>query len=109
MSRMTRWKAAASHLAISVAIGGVVLALMLLVWYPEPYFTAAGGNRLVMILVAVDVILGPLATLVVFTPTKPRRLIVLDLAVIGAFQVAALAYGAHVMAEVRPLYMVFTV
>jgi len=62
-----------------------------------------------MILVAVDVVLGPLITLVVFNPKKAPRLIRLDLAVIGAVQLAALAYGISVVATARPVYVVFTV
>ncbi len=106
---MTRGKAFATHLGISAAIGSAVVACMLLVWYPGPFFTAMGGNDLVLILLGVDVVLGPLITLVVFNPRKPRRLLRMDLGFIGLVQAAALAYGVHVIAEVRPVYMVFTV
>jgi hypothetical protein len=106
---MNRWKASSIHLGISAVIGTVVVATMLLVWYPGPFFTAMGGNDLVLILLGVDVVLGPLVTLVIFNPGKALRLLRLDLAVIGTIQAAALAYGVHVIAEVRPVYMVFTV
>ncbi len=106
---MNRWKAAAIHLTASVVIAVAVVAVMLLVWYPEPFFTAMGGNDLVMILVAVDVVLGPLITLIIFNPKKASKLIKLDLAVIAAVQLAALAYGISIVAAVRPVYMVFTV
>lgn len=106
---MNRWKAGAIHLGISTAIAVTVVTVMLLVWYPPPYFDAMGGSDLVLILVAVDVVLGPLVTLIIFDTRKPRRLIRLDLAVIGALQLAALAYGVGVLAEARPLYMVFAV
>jgi hypothetical protein len=106
---MTRLKAAAIHLSISTLIAIVVVATMLFVWYPGPFFTAMGGNELVLIMVAVDVVLGPLITLVVFNPSKARHLIRLDLTVIGVVQLAALAYGMYIVAEVRPGYMVFAV
>ena len=106
---MNRWKAASIHLGLSVVIGVAVVAVMLLVWYPEPFFTAMGGNELVMILVAVDVVLGPLITLIIFNPGKARRLIRLDLSVIAVLQLAALVYGIGIVAAVRPVYMVFTV
>ena len=106
---MNRWKAFAIHLGISAAIGTIVVGTMLLVWYPGLFFTAMGGNDLVLILLGVDVVLGPLITLVVFNPRKARRLLRIDLAVIGAIQALALAYGVQVIAEVRPVYMVFTV
>jgi hypothetical protein len=106
---MTRFKAFGIHLAISSAIAIAVVAAMLFVWYPGPFFSAMGGNNLVMILIGVDVVLGPLITLVIFNPGKARHLLKLDFAIIGAIQFAALAYGITVIAEVRPVYMVFTV
>ncbi len=106
---MNRWKACAIHLGISALIGTAVISAMLLVWYPGPFFTAMGGNDLVLILLGVDVVLGPLITLIVFNPKKRLALLRLDLAVIATIQAAALAYGVSVIAEARPVYMVFTV
>ncbi len=50
-----------------------------------------------------------MVTLIVFNPGKRLALLRLDLAVIGTIQAAALAYGVSVIAEARPVYMVFTV
>ena len=63
---LNRYKAAGIHLAISAAVAVVVLALLLLVWYPQPYFRLAGGAGLMLILIGVDVVTGPLLTLIVF-------------------------------------------
>ena len=56
-----------------------------------------------------DVTLGPLLTLAVFNPRKGLPKLRFDLAVIGLCQVAALAYGVHVMFVARPAYLVFAV
>ena len=101
----TRWQAAGTHLGICVAIAAAVVTLMLAAWYPRPLFEAAGGNDLLFILLAVDVTLGPLLTLVVFKSGKPGM--GFDLTVIGLLQVAALAYGVHVVALARPAFVVF--
>jgi len=106
---MNRWKAFAIHLGISALVGTSVITGMLAVWYPGPFFTAMGGNDLVMILLGVDVVLGPLITLIVFNPRKRPFLLRMDLAIIGTLQALALAYGVSVIAEARPVYMVFTV
>src|SRR5580765_155893 len=45
--KMSRWKAAAIHLVLSAAIASGVLLFMLTVWYPWPFFEAAGGNQLI--------------------------------------------------------------
>ncbi len=106
---MTRLQAASIHFGISAAIAALVVGLMMFIWYPGPLFTAMGGHTLVMILIAVDVVLGPLITLVIFNPRKARHLIRFDLAVIGFVQAAALAYGVFIVSQVRPAFMVFTV
>ena len=103
--RYTRWQAAGIHLLISLFIAAVVLAVMLGVWYPPPLFRAEGGLGLVFILVGVDVVIGPLITLVIFRSGKPG--LRFDLWTIAVLQSAALAYGGYVVAEARPAFIVF--
>lgn len=105
LKRYTRWQAAGIHLLLSTAIAAAVLALMLGVWYPRPLFEAEGGLGLVFILIGVDVIIGPLITLVIFKSGKPG--LRLDLWTIAVLQSAALVYGVYVVAEVRPAFIVF--
>jgi hypothetical protein len=78
---------------------------MYLLWYPPPYFDAAGGKLLVAIIVGVDVVVGPLLTLIVFDPRK--KSLKWDLAIIAALQLAALVYGVSVMYQARPVYVAF--
>jgi hypothetical protein len=101
---LTRWHASGLHLLISIVIAAVALAVMLLVWYPRPLFEASGGTGLLYILVGVDVVIGPLITLVVFKAGK--RGMRFDLVVIGLLQLGALLYGSYIMFEARPVYIV---
>lgn len=105
LTSLNRYTAFCIHLAISAMIAATVVALVLWLWYPAPYFKAMGGDMLLRLLIGVDVVLGPVITLIIFD-TKKRRLH-LDLAVVAALQVAALAYGAYIMFEARPVYTVF--
>jgi hypothetical protein len=107
LTSLNRWKAAAIHLGISAAIGISVVALMLALWYPQHYFAAMGGDTLIMLLIGVDVVIGPLITLIIFDPKKKN--LRFDLAVIALLQSAALAYGCGVMFKARPVYNVFVV
>ena len=107
LTSLNRWKASIFHLAISTAIAAIVVTLMLVLWYPQPYFEAMGGDTLILLLIGVDVVIGPLITLIVFDPKKKR--LRFDLAVIAFLQIAALAYGCHVMFDARPVYNVFVV
>ncbi len=102
---MTRYKAAAIHLCLSALIGAAVLAAMLLVWYPSPYFKVMGGSHLALLIIGVDVAIGPLLTLAVFV--KGKKGLVFDLAVISLLQISALIYGANIMFEARPAYVVY--
>jgi hypothetical protein len=107
LTALNRWQASALHLALSAAIAVLVVTLMLLVWYPQQYFAAMGGGTLILILIGVDVVVGPLITLIIFDPKKKG--LRFDLAVIAALQLAALAYGVSVMFAARPVYNVFVV
>jgi hypothetical protein len=102
---MSRWKASGIHLLLSGAIVGSVLVFMLTVWYRWPLFEIAGGSGLTMILAGVDVTIGPLITLVIFKAGKKG--LKFDLSVIAMLQLAALAYGIHVVYLARPVYVVY--
>jgi len=103
--KVSRWQAAGVHLLISVAIGLGVLTLMLTVWYPWPLFEAMGGSGLLLLLCGVDVVVGPLITLVVFRQGK--RGMKFDLAVIAILQASAFLYGSHIVYLARPAFIVF--
>ena len=104
---MSRWKAAAIHLLISALIGLVAAALIFGLWYPPPYSQAAGAGELVLLLLGVDIVLGPLLTLAVFRSGKKGM--TFDLTVIAVLQACAFFYGASVVVRARPAFVVATV
>jgi hypothetical protein len=104
-----RLKALAIHFSISLAIAALAALIVFLVWYPYPYRELSGGRELFLILVTVDVILGPLLTFVVYRPDKSRRALLFDFTVIGTTQIAALVYGLHTVFVARPVHLVFEV
>ena len=93
------------HLGLSSLAVGVLAVLMIQLWYPPPFFMFDGGWQVLRIVLLVDVVVGPLLTLVVFNRSKPE--LKRDLTIIGAVQIAAFAYGAWVMHAYRPAYIVF--
>jgi len=102
-----RLQASGVHLGLSLLIALCAALLVLGVWYPYPYREISGGRELFVLLVTVDVILGPLATLAVFNRAKPWAVLRRDLLVIGALQFAALVYGMHTVYLARPVHLVF--
>lgn len=101
---MSRWKAAAIHVSISIAIGLLSAALIFGVWYPPPYSRATGALELVVLLMGIDLVLGPLITLVVFKSGKKGMRF--DLCVIALLQTCALVYGMSVVMRARPVFIV---
>ncbi|MGA8865157.1 MAG: TfpX/TfpZ family type IV pilin accessory protein [Gallionella sp.] len=105
---ISRRKAFLIHLTISAAIAASVITLMMLLWYQPPFFSALGGKHLLLILLGVDVTLGPLITLIIFNPQKSRKALTFDLSAIAIMQTAALLFGISVMFEARPVFVVFS-
>jgi hypothetical protein len=103
----SRGRAALIHLAISAVIAAVVGALVFALWYPYPYRDISSGSELFRLVVAVDVVLGPLITFAIFDLAKPRKELRRDLVVVGLLQLAGLAYGLWTVQLARPVHMVF--
>lgn len=103
----TRLRAAAIHLALSAAVALLAALLVFALWYPYPYREISGGRELFLLVVAVDIVLGPLITFAVFNLAKPRGELRRDLAVVVLLQLAGLAYGLWTVQLARPVHMVF--
>jgi hypothetical protein len=106
---LPRLRATAIHISISVAVALLAAGLVFGVWFPGDYRQLSGGVGLFVLITGVDVVLGPLLTLVVFDIRKPRAELRRDLAVVGLLQGAALVYGLHAMSLARPVALVHEV
>jgi hypothetical protein len=93
------------HLAACSVVAAVSGLLAFGFWYPMPFREISGGRELFSIVVAVDVVLGPLLTLIVFNAQKPRRELVRDLGTIALLQFIGLLYGLHTLYEARPVVL----
>ncbi|PUA28974.1 MAG: hypothetical protein B0W54_11290 [Cellvibrio sp. 79] len=94
-----------SHLLISFVIALVSLYAVFELWYPSPLDEALGVTDIFLLLLCIDVILGPLLTLLV--AKQGKKTLKMDLSVIGVLQVAALSYGLHIVAQGRPVWLVY--
>jgi hypothetical protein len=104
-----RVRASAIHLCLSLFVAVLAGLLVFGVWYPYPYREISGGRELFLILISVDVILGPLITLAIFNSSKPLSELRRDLAVVVLLQLGALAYGMWTVFAARPVHLVFEV
>src|SRR5262245_29793319 len=106
---VSRIRPAAYHLLGSTLVAGLGTLLLVWLWYPYPHNRLAGGLQLMAIMLSVDIVLGPVLTLVVAAPGKLVRALARDMAVIVVVQLFALGYGLHVLAAARPIGLVFEV
>jgi hypothetical protein len=102
-----RLQACAVHLLISSIVAVVAALFVFIFWYPDPYREISGGRELFLILVTVDVILGPLITLSIFNRTKPWPVLRRDLVFVGLVQLVALGYGIWTVFVARPVHLAF--
>lgn len=103
---MSRYKAFAIHFAISFVIFLILLYFILVQWYPEPLFSTDGGWRVIRIIAGVDLILGPLLTLIVYKAGKKG--LKFDLSMIALVQILALSWGGWTTYNERPAAIIYT-
>jgi hypothetical protein len=105
--RNNRARAGAAHFVFSAMLAAACAAVVYLLWYPSPLGAMSGVSDLFVLMLGVDVVLGPLVTLVVFNTRKPRAELVRDLAVVVLVQLGALGYGMWTVFAGRPVHGVF--
>jgi hypothetical protein len=98
-------KASLVHLFCSLGIAVLAAALVLGFWFPFPYSEFSGGRSLFILITSVDVVCGPLLTMVLFNPIKPRAELLRDLGLVALIQLAALGYGLFTVWQARPLFL----
>jgi hypothetical protein len=98
--------AAAIHLSGSVLVAALTAILVFGLWYPFPYRDLAGGRELFLLVISVDIVLGPLLTLVLFSPSKMPKELWRDLTIVVVIQLFALGYGVWTVWQARPLFLV---
>jgi hypothetical protein len=103
-----RFRAFALHLLGSLLALSLILGSLYLGWYRWPGWYLADVVRVVMVMTGVDLVVGPLLTLIIANPSKTRRDLTRDVGVIVAIQLFALIYGFVSLWNGRPLYYAFS-
>ncbi len=101
----SRWTAFAIHLALSAAIFVVLAAIIIFFWYPGFLFQTDGGWQGIRLIAGIDLVLGPLLTLIVYN--KGKKSLKADLSVIAAIQFSALFAGTYLVYQERPIAVIF--
>ena len=103
-----RLKAFSLHLVSSATVLTLILGSLYFGWYRWPGWYLTDVTRVVLVMVCVDVVLGPTLTLIIANKNKPRRELVRDIGIIVAVQLCALTYGSVQLWNGRPLYYAFS-
>ena len=101
-----RFTAFLVHIGASAALIASVFTFIYFIWFPHALAAASGGLEGLGIVAAVDVVLGPLLTLVIYDIAKSKAHLARDIGVIVFLQLSCLFGGVLVVYEARPLAIV---
>ncbi|WP_154224004.1 hypothetical protein [Marinicella rhabdoformis] len=90
---MSKVKVSFVHFLISAIFILLFCAFVYFVWYQQVYFNVSGVGVPLKLLFVVDVILGPLLTLIIYKEGK--KYLKMDLLLIALFQLIAFFYGVY--------------
>ncbi|MFW1838942.1 TfpX/TfpZ family type IV pilin accessory protein [Acinetobacter gyllenbergii] len=93
------------HFAISAIIAIISIYLVFMVWYPAPLAKALGVTHLFLMLILIDVIIGPLFGWFVYKENK--KSLKMDLTVVILIQIFAFSYGFYTIAQGRPAWILY--
>lgn len=100
-------KAFTIHFIISLIVILSAYLVIKTLWYPAPLFKATDTGKIFVMILIVDLILGPILTFVTYKEYK--KTLKMDLAIIVIIQVTALSYGLYSVYKVRPVWTAFIV
>lgn len=95
------------HLLASLVLSVLIATWILLYWFPQPFTIAAGAIMGLLIIVSVDLCLGPMLTLLLIHSKKSVRENIFDGLIIALLQISALCYGLWQVHLARPAAVVF--
>ncbi|UTA48887.1 hypothetical protein L1F30_04910 [Simiduia sp. 21SJ11W-1] len=102
-----RLVAAGLHMLLSVVVAAGVAMLVFYLWYPKGLSSFVGGAKIYGVLIGVELVLGPVMSLVIYNINKPKTELIRDYLVVVFVQVSALIYGVYVALMAKPQYIVF--
>ncbi|MFW1810151.1 TfpX/TfpZ family type IV pilin accessory protein [Acinetobacter ursingii] len=95
------------HLGLSLSLAVIILMWVFFCWYPSPLAKAVGVTHIFLMMLAIDVIVGPVLGFIVYKEGK--KTLKFDLSVIILIQLSALCYGVYSIGQGRPAWLVYNV
>lgn len=95
------------HVLFSVGLLLLALGIVFGLWYPPDLLQATSIKNFLLVMLGVDLVLGPVLTFIVYK--HERKKLLFDLSVILLVQLLAYGYGLWSMAKSRPVWLAFVV
>lgn len=96
-----------SQLSISVLIALLVMSVVFLLWYPAPLATAVGVTHIFLMMLAIDVVIGPVLAFIVYKQDKKN--LKNGLEHYYCHSNCALCYGVYSIEQGRPVWLAYNV
>jgi hypothetical protein len=96
-----------SHLILSFIVGCLTAATVYWVWYPGVLAKAIGVSHIFLLLLCIDITVGPILTL--FLAKEGKKGLWFDLITVVIIQFVALIYGIWHIAEGRPAWQTLNI
>lgn len=95
-----------SHLLISILVACCSVFIVFYLWYPAPLAKAVGMTHLFLMMLLIDIIIGPVLGLVIYKVGK--KTLKMDLMTIILLQILAFSYGIYSIEQGRPAWLVYS-
>jgi len=95
------------HLVLSILVFSSLVFVMVAFWFPGELFLIDGGWAGLKLVAMVDLVLGPLLTLILYKPSKSKLAITTDIVAIATIQIGALIYGFVTTYDQRTIALVY--
>jgi len=100
-------KYVSAHLVASIFVAMCTACIVFMFWYPYPLNIAVGVTHIFLMMLGIDMVLGPFFSWLVYKEGK--KSLKFDLTIIILIQVLALGFGLYKIADGRPVWIVFNV
>ena len=104
---MTRARLFPQRFAATASLLLLAFAVIRFLWFPGDYFALSGVTKLFLVLVAVNMIVGPGLSTFLYKPDKWG--VKFDLVVVACVEIAILTWAMYEIQERRPDFVVFAV
>ena len=102
-----RLQATIIHTLTGGLLFSVIIWPIVCLWYPQGLLVNLGAINILLLIIGVDLTLGPLLTACVFSPKKTARHRWIDESIVLLLQITGLCIGMYTLYHARPVYIVW--